>query len=30
MLDHIMNTFNEFREGNPVRDDLTAILIKKN
>ncbi len=30
ILDHIMNNFNEFREGNPVRDDLTAILIKRN
>ncbi len=30
ILDHIMDNFNEFREGTPVRDDLTAILIKRN
>ncbi len=29
ILDHVMNNFNDFREGRPVRDDLTAILIKK-
>ncbi len=29
ILDHIMNNFNEFRKGSPVRDDLTAIIIKR-